>query len=211
MKQIFILVLILFPALINAKTLNRQRLPSGLSTVANHHTGSVPDKTKKYTTIAGIQNLHSTHGTNFNGLELAELKQISPRFSLGPGTEYSWCSYHFDNGWGLTNLKILAVYLDSKMNLTSDRKLTPFLRLSTGVSFENYKKQKQDPYNLPPYGPITPGSEQGFYLYSGGGLSLRIASHLQAFVDVGFKGYHMSLNDLDINPHGLTTKLGLEF
>ncbi len=199
MKRIIILFTLFIPAALLAK---KSGLPIGQVE---------SNQTRRFTTSVEIQNLFSTHATNFYGIGLTENYRLTHSFSIGLGTEYSWCGSHYDNGWSLTDLRFLAVYLDSKMNLTRGRKLTPFLHLSTGVTFENYKKQEQDPYYLPPYGPITPGSEQGLYVYSGGGASLKIGKHLYSYVDIGFKGYHMSLNALDVNPHGFNLKLGLDF
>ncbi len=206
MKRMFIPLLILFPLLMHAKTPHLKYVSPNPTVAVNKNVKNDANEARKYTTVIGIQDLHSTHATNFKGVELAENYHLSPKFSLGLGAEYSWCGYHFDNGYNLTDLRFLPVYADSKMNLTTGKAVTPFLHLSAGVSFANYKKQ--DAFSP---GPITHVSEQGFYIYSGGGVSFKISRHLHSYFDLGFKGYHMSLNALDINPHGVTTKLGLEF
>lgn len=190
MKRKLILLLILAPLL----------------TIAIPKPTFAENQAHKYSTFIGVQNLFSTHGTNFKGAELVESYHLSQRFLLGLGVEYSHCGYHFDNGYNLTGLKFLPVYADSKMNLTTDKAVTPYLHLSAGLSFANYNRQDA----VSP-GPVTHISEQGFYMYSGGGISVKISGRFKAFADMGFKGYHMSLNALDINPHGFTAKLGLEF
>lgn len=206
MKRMFITLLILFPLLTNAKTSHQKYVSQNPTVTENQHVKNDTPENKKYTTFIGIQDLYSTHSTNFKGVELGENYHLSPRFSLGLGAEFSWCGYHFDNGWNLTNLRFLPVYADSKLNLTSGKVVTPYLHFSAGLSFANYKKQ--DAFSP---GPVTAVSEQGFYMFSGAGASIKIVNHLNAFVDIGFKGYHMSLNALDVNPHGFTSKLGLEF
>jgi hypothetical protein len=153
-----------------------------------------------------VQNLSSTHGTNFNGADLIVSYPLSPSFFVGLGTEYSHTGYHFDNGWNLTNLKFIPVFIDSKLNLTKNTILTPFVHLSSGISFASYTME-----DISALGKFYPVSEKGLYLYSGIGLSLKSSKYFATFIDLGFKGYHMSLNALDVNPHGLTLRLGLEF
>jgi len=153
-----------------------------------------------------VQNLSSTHGTNFKGADLIVSYPLSPSFFVGLGTEYSYTGYHFDNGWNLTNLKFIPVFIDSKLNLTKNKILTPFVHLSTGISFASYTME-----DINALGKFYPVSEKGLYLYSGIGLSLKSSKYFATFIDLGFKGYHMSLNALDVNPHGLTIRLGLEF
>lgn len=161
---------------------------------------------EKFKIVVEIQDLHSTHSTNFNGAGLVVSYLLSPVFSVGLGTEYSTCAYHFDNGWNLTNLRFLPVFLDAKLDLTKNSILTPFLHLSTGTSFANYTKE-----DINALGKFRQVSEQGLYLYSGIGISFRLGNYTFTFIDLGFKGYHMSLNAMDVNPHGLTLRLGLEF
>ena len=96
---------------------------------------------KKIFAIVELQNLHSTHGTNFKGADVVVSYQLSPLFSLGLGTEYSYTGYHFDNGYNLTKLKFIPVFADSKLDLTRNRTIIPFLHLSTGISFANYYKE----------------------------------------------------------------------
>ena len=153
-----------------------------------------------------VQNLSSTHGTNFNGAGLIVSYPFSSSFSVGLGTEYSHSGYHFDNGWNLTNLKFIPVFMDSKLDLTKHTILTPFVHVSTGISFASYTKE-----DINELGKFYPVLEKGLYLYSGIGLSFRISNYFATFIDLGFKGYHMSLNALDVNPHGMTLRLGLEF
>lgn len=161
---------------------------------------------EKFKIVVGLQNLYSTHSTNFKGVGLVVSYLLSPVFAVGLGTEYSTCAYHFDNGWNLTNLRFLPVFLDARYDLKKKSFLTPFLHLSTGASFANYTKE-----NINALGKFYHVSEQGLYLYSGAGISFRLGNYISTFVELGFKGYHMSFNALDVNPHGLTFRFGLEF
>lgn len=204
MRQLYITLLFLLPLLSFAKNSPRHYYFTDLTASEDSKAKSETPDAKKYTTFVGLQNLHSTHSTDFKGIELAEHKQLTPRLSLGLGAEYSWCGYHFDNGYNLTDLKFLPVYLDSKMNLTQGKPITPYLHLASGVSFANYSKQ-----DARTMGPISHVSEEGIFLYSGGGVSFKINHFGSVYIDLGFKGYHMSFDALDINPHGLTMKLGI--
>jgi hypothetical protein len=48
-------------------------------------------------------------------------------------------------------------------------------------------------------------------MYGGYGFQFRINRELSTLLEIGFKGFHMSFNALDVNPHGLTAKAGLVF
>lgn len=204
MKALFISLIVLFPIWAAAKTnVSKYDLQSAAKTENQSLKKEAPEN-KKYTIFVGIQDLYSTHDTNFKGVEVVENYHLSPKFLLGLGVEYSHCGYHFDNGFNLTNLRFVPVFIDSKMNLTHDKVFTPYLHLASGVSFANYNKQ--DALTL---GPTSHISEEGLYLYSGAGITFKIKHLAMAYFDLGFKGYHMSFNDLDVNPHGLTFKLGI--
>ena len=165
-----------------------------------------PHIDKKIFATVELQNLNSTHGTNFKGADVVVSYQLSPSFSLGLGPEYSYTGYHFDNGYNLTKLKFLPVFADSKLDLSKGRTITPFLHLSTGISFANYYKE-----DVNALGTLYHVSESGLYAYSGFGVSCKLGNSISTFIETGFKGFHMSFNALDINPHGLTFRLGLKF
>jgi hypothetical protein len=79
----------------------------------------------------------------------------------------------------------------------------PFFNLSEGISFINYKIEY-----YPGAGKLYNVSEKGEYLFAGFGCYIRINKYFSSVISIGFKGFHMSLNNLDVNPHGLTLRIG---
>ena len=163
-----------------------------------------------------LQELYTTHGTHFSGFSGIFNYQLSPSYSLGLGVEYAHSGFHPDNGWDLTKLNFIPVFIDSRLNLTKTRKVTPFAHLSTGVTFKNYQKVWSDHpspeyanrYKVPPVG-IFNISEEGWYMYSGLGITFKITNKLSTYMDIGLKAFHVSWNPWEINPHGLSMKLGI--
>jgi len=207
MVQIIALFVLTVPFVLQANIKVDKTSTSGKSNFSSHQIGKQDARIdKKIFTTIELQNLNSTHGTNFKGADVVVSYQLSPSFSLGLGTEYSYTGYHFDNGYNLTKLKFLPVFADSKLELTKGRTITPFLHLSTGVSFANYYKE-----DVNTLGTLHHVSESGIYAYSGFGVSYKLGNSISTFIETGFKGFHMSFNALDINPHGLTFRLGFKF
>ena len=204
---IAILVMLVFPHFLYANVSKDQLSISGNSTDSIKKVGINYNRDpKKIRITAEVQNLLSTHGTNFKGADVVGSYLLTPSLSLGLGIEYSYTSFHFDNNYNLTNLNFYPVFLDSKLDLTRNTLLTPFLHLSTGISFVNYIKESLDDL-----GKFYHVSETGLYLYSGIGISYKVNTNISTFIDMGFKGYHMSFQNLDVNPHGLNIRLGLNF
>jgi hypothetical protein len=156
--------------------------------------------------IIGIQDLKSTHNTYFWGGSLIVNYAVTPIFSLGLGAEYSYCPFHHDNASDLTNLKYVPLFIDTRIKLYKDGKLIPYWRFSTGISFATYTNKELDtqrnPYTV---------NDRGLYMLTAVGCSYKISRFFTPFIEFGLKGFHMSLNNLDINPHGLVLALGLEF
>jgi len=163
-----------------------------------------------------LQEMYTTHGTYFGGIGGILNYQLSPSYSIGLGVEYTHSRFHPDNGWDLTKLNFFPVFIDSKLNLTNARTVTPFAHLSTGVTFKNYQKVWSDNpspeyagrYKVPPTG-VFNISEEGWYIYSGLGISCKITTKLSTYLDIGLKAFHVSWNPWEINPHGLSMKLGI--
>lgn len=178
-----------------------------LQKTENHQ--SVSAATKDSTTrneleiIPESDNLFTTHYTCFFGGNVLIDYPVSTKLQLGLGFEFSHCKLHYDNGWALHNVNFRPIYIDSKLNVLQTKNITLFAHLSTGVSFASYTKESPGPVSV-----IFNVSEQGIYLFTGVGYSFRIYKYFQPVMEVGFKGFHMSLNQLDVNPHGLTLRIG---
>jgi hypothetical protein len=155
--------------------------------------------------LAESQLMISTHSTYFKGVNVVFGYQFSNFFSLGLGTEYSYCPFHNDNNWNLSHLKFLPIFINTRFNLSENKKLMPFFVTSEGISFVHYKKEELSPKKAP-----YMVSERGIYFYSGFGLSYKINRKLTVIVDMGYMGFHMSFHNMDVNPHGYTVNLGLK-
>jgi hypothetical protein len=153
-----------------------------------------------------FEDMYSTHDDYFKGVSISANKMINQRISIGFGTEYAATPFHGDNGWNLYTLRFVPVFADQRFHLNSSKKLTEYFHLEEGLTFAWYKKEWQ----ASP-GTIYPVSERGFYGYAGGGLRYRITGKILLTGEAGMKGFHLSFNSLDVNPHGLTGKIGLLF
>ena len=152
------------------------------------------------------QLLHSTHKDNFNGGSIDASYKLSPHFAAGLGVQYAGTPRHFDNGWILTNLRLLPVYINTIYTLCINHRLQPYVHTEEGISVNRYNKLDStvspQPYKV---------SEAGLYLSGNIGVSFSLSSHTKIFTEIGYKGYKHSTNDLDVNPHGFTARIGLNY
>lgn len=153
---------------------------------------------------AGAHLLKTTHKTHFKGVNVGLNYVLSNTVSIGVGLEYSNIDFHNDNGWELRNLQFLPVYLEAKVLLKEFRKTNFYLRPAAGITMMRYTKANEDHSDSP-----HTINEQGLYLNLATGISYDVNKRIQPLLEVGFKGFKNSLNDLDVNPHGLTLRLGL--
>ena len=161
---------------------------------------------KKYFVLAEYQRLRSTHGSVFNGFNLVFSKKINTSNTVGLGLEYSWAPFHGDNGFNLFNLSFLPVFIDYRHYFFNDKKLNPFLVANFGYTFSGYEEEEDGK-------PFTRNriKEGGIYLAGGFGLSYKICSNLLLTANLGFKGFHNTFNNLDINPHGIVLRSGISY
>jgi len=150
--------------------------------------------------------LRSTHSNFFNGPSLKVTRNFGGHFKPGIGIGYATTSLHGDNGFKLYRMKILPVYANLTYEFTTRSKFEPFAETSVGISFMKYDRAT----DLNP-NDITPVKENGLYVYGGLGLRYAVSKHIAPYIGAGFKGYRMSTNDLDINPHGITFQVGVRF
>lgn len=163
------------------------------------------DSTKKnnYQLIAEYQLLRSTHSTKFKGFNVIFAKRLNAKKSLGLGVEYAYAPFHGDNGYYLYHLNFVPVYVDYRYHF-NQHKLSPFVIADVGYSFVSYQRELiGDPSSL------TQVREGGIYLQGDIGLSYHLCKCVEPMLSLGFKGFHNSFNNLDIDPHGLTLRAGL--
>lgn len=151
-----------------------------------------------------LQVLKTTHSNYVMGGSLAVIHPLGNRFELGPGAEVSYAPYHLDNGWHLRQLYFLPVFVVARFNLIRTQNTTVYLHTDQGISQSRYQKQdilvSAVPYKV---------LEYGYYTYGGGGIRWRVARHMLIQAETGFKSFHLSGNELAVNPHGPTIQVGL--
>ena len=153
-----------------------------------------------------LQNLFTTHLTNFTGGNFLAGIRLSRAFWIGAGVELSHCNLHKDNGWKLTELNFRPAYLDLKFEFPANHRFIPYVETAPGISFNHYDKV---PQHYP--APVDEVSEKGVYLYTGAGISYRLTKNIASSLEAGFKGYNFSFNNLDVNPHGFDLRFGLVY
>lgn len=149
------------------------------------------------------EDLYSTHGTHFPGMSISYNRFFGKKWELGGGVEYSGTSFHDDNGWNLYHLRFIPVYLSEYFYIGDFDRWAPYVHLQEGISFASYEKEFLDHP-----GTRYPIKESGFYGYGGVGTRYTMSCKSGLFFEAGMKAYHLSFNNLDVNPHGFALKLG---
>jgi len=149
--------------------------------------------------------LHSTHDDDFKGADIILTYKATPSLYIGLGAEFTYSNLHNDNDWVLTNLKFAPLFVDAKLFLIHTKRIASFFQLSEGVSINNYSRK--DDLHAAPYHV----SELGNYLYAGLGCSFQLNKYITPIIGIGFNGFKMSFDEYDVNPHGLTVRIGFLF
>lgn len=151
------------------------------------------------------QLLHSTHSDNFKGGSFDVNVGMTKHITLGIGAQYAGTRLHGDNGWVLTNLRLLPVYLNSIYTFCTSCTFQPYIHTEEGISFNHYNKLDSSVSYLP-----FKVKESGLYLSGNVGMNISLFNHFKAFSEIGYKGFKHSINALDVNPHGFTMRAGLD-
>ncbi len=150
--------------------------------------------------------LRSTHSNLFYAPSLKATYLFRNGWETGVGIEYSTSPIHRDNGYILRKVHFLPVYANLKYNFNRAKKVNIYAETSVGHSFNKYHRaEDREPQKQKKI------KEGGVYVYTGVGTKYALARQTDLFFAVGFKGYNMSTNSLDINPHGISFTLGLSF
>lgn len=152
-----------------------------------------------------LQELYSTHANFFHGVDAGAGYRFSPKFKLGVGVEYSFNHFHDDNAWRLYKLRFLPIYIDQQISLRQKGNLRPYARLRQGITPTTYIKEETET-GRHPYRVI----EAGLYLSGCFGATYLLSPRMGIFTESGLKGFQMSFNNLDVNPHGYYLRVGLQ-
>lgn len=181
-------------------------LITSLFVVQIHAQDTLHQKTVKNLFFRGsYQLLHSTHNTNFNGGSIDADYHLSSHFAAGLGVQYAGTHIHPDNGWILSQLRLLPVYINTIYTFLPSHKVRPYVHTEEGISFNHYNKLDTNVSALP-----FKVTEEGLYLSANAGVDFMLSAHIKVFTEIGYKGYKHSANDLDVNPHGFTVRAGIE-
>lgn len=150
-----------------------------------------------------LEDLYSTHGNHFQGISASYHRHFGKKWELGAGIEYTYTPHHDDNGWNLYHLGFVPVYLSEYFYIGRFNRWRPYVHMQEGISFARYDKEFQD---RP--GTRYPIRERGFYGYGGAGVYYKASPASGFFLEPGMKAFHLSFNNLDVNPHGFALKLG---
>ncbi|QNK63865.1 porin family protein [Pedobacter sp. PAMC26386] len=182
-------------------------LACGFSIAAQAQESTKPlEKEPLYNFSPAFDFLRSTHGNFFNGPSLKVTRNFLGNFKPGIGIGYATTSRHPDNGYILYKMKMLPVYANLTYEIPTKSKFEPFAETSIGISFVKYDRATDAEPLV-----TTRINETGLYVYGGFGVRYAVTKHIAPYIATGFKGYHMSTNDLDINPHGITFQVGVRF
>lgn len=175
-----------------------------LSVTTNAQNKTVAKQQLMFTPL--FESMRSTHGNLFYSGSFTVSKTLNKRFEAGVGIETAFTPIHHDNGFVLYKLKFFPLFGNAKYHFNKAGRFDFFAESSVGLSFNRYHRASDDSPNIK-----TSVREKGIFVYMGGGLRYPILKRINLVTGIGVKGYKMSFNSLDVNPHGISGMLGLHF
>jgi hypothetical protein len=148
------------------------------------------------------EELYTTHDDFFHEMRISRMWTISHHVSLGPSVGVAGAPEHTDNGWDLTRLRFLPVALVADWCPLRGRRGNLLLEGGAGPSFNSYRKRED------PIAAAFPVRETGLYARLAAACSVRLQDQIRLCFSVGMKGYHISGNVWDVNPHGVFAGIG---
>jgi hypothetical protein len=150
-----------------------------------------------------FESMKSTHGNLFYSGSFSISKMLNKRFEAGFGIETAFTPIHHDNGYVLYKLRFIPLFTNVKYHFKKAGEFDFYAESSLGLSFNRYDRASDDSPNIK-----TRINEKGVFAYMGGGVRYPISKKINLVTGVGIKGYKMSFNVLDINPHGISGMIG---
>ncbi len=165
-----------------------------------------PLPSSRWALALDYQDMLSTHRTHFRGGSILLSRPLHAGWSVGLGLEYAAAPYHDDNGYNLYRLRFVPVTADAGLQLPFGHSFLFLSRIAAGLSFAKYQ---QEAGSLP--GQRTVIREKGLFLQGSLGVGYQVSRRLTPLIMGGIKGFHMSTNNLDVNPHGVTFRAGIQW
>jgi hypothetical protein len=166
-------------------------------------------KSRHFMLVPEVQHLRSTHSQTIYGASVMLGYRISPSLSAGIGCEISRTDSLLTHDRYITVLKFtpVPIYGEVRIDLIRHSAVTPYLNLAAGMSSISYERKRLDSSG----GTLESKSvhQNGFFFKGGFGLLFRLNKYLSPTVNASFKGFHMSRNPYEINPHGVTIQVGV--
>lgn len=179
------------------------------STVKQQMTDSAKTDTtwhKKLSFIVEYQYFKTCHHSRFDGAYAFVDYNVSNNLAMGLGIGYDYSALHIDNGYNLRHVKVLPVLADFRYVPFANWIVCPFAVADVGYS-TFIKYEQEDPKHVEP---TTNMTDHGLYTFGGGGILVKLNHQITLYVTAGFTGMHMSFNNLDVNPRGLSNQLGIK-
>ena len=155
------------------------------------------------------QYLRSSHSQTIYGGSVMLGYRVSPSLTAGIGCEISHIDSLFTHDRYTTVLEFtpMPIYADARFNLIQNSKVTPYVNLAAGMSSITFERKRFDMSggNMESRGV----HQNGFFFKAGFGLLFNINKYISPSVNASFKGFHISSNTNEINPHGVTIQVGM--
>ena len=161
---------------------------------------------QKLSVTAQYQYFRTCHHSRFDGGYAFVDYDASPHFSVGLGIGYDFSVLHRDNGYDLKNMKVLPLLVDFRYMPFPQWRISPFVMADVGYS-AFLKYNQEDPAHIQPMEKMT---DHGVYTFGGFGVSVKVTSKVSVYTTAGFTGMHMSFNNNDVNPRGLSNQFGVK-
>ncbi|MDP9076779.1 MAG: hypothetical protein M3O71_05095 [Bacteroidota bacterium] len=161
---------------------------------------------KKLSVIAGYQYFRTCHHSRFDGGYAFVDYDATTKFSMGLGIAYDYSELHMDNGYNLRHVKVLPILADFRYVPFPNWIVCPFAVADVGYS-TFIKYEQEDPTHVESTRNIT---DHGLYTFGGAGVSVKLSGKVTIYTTAGFTGMHMSFNNMDVNPRGLSNEIGVK-
>jgi len=161
---------------------------------------------KKVSVIMEYQYFRTCHHSRFDGGYAFVDYKVSNNFAMGLGIGYDYSALHTDNGYNLRHVKVLPILADFRYVPFANWAVCPFAVADVGYS-TFIKYEQEDPTHAEP---TTNMTDHGLYTFGGVGISVKLSHRITLYTTAGFTGMHMSFNNLDVNPRGLSNQVGLK-
>lgn len=166
-------------------------------------------KNSHFIVAVQFQRLRSTHSQTIYGASIFFGRQIHSSLTAGIGCEVSYVErlYTHNKSFNIFYFRPIPIYGEVRFISQRNSRFVPYAHLATGMSSITYHLQRYDPI----IGSVQHKNvyQYGFFVNVGFGLLFSVTKHIAPSIGVSFKGFHISGNPYEINPHGITLQAGV--